>query len=315
MLVLKNNTMKGRNYMLSMQAVAFLLLLAACGAPQKKADFTGDDPQNGTIHISVDESFKPIIDSQIRVYESSNPNAKIIAHYKSEADCMKDMLVDSIRMVIVTRGLSPKEEAYYQDTLKIKPVWDRVAFDALAVILNNAAKDSVFTMEEIRDMLKGTSPLPYQMVFDGLSATSNVRYAMDSILKGEKLTDKVMAAKTSEEVIDYVSKTPNAMGFIGVSWIGNKEDAQQVSFLEKVKVASIQSKLDGGYVKPYQANIATRRYPMVRGLYYIVKENYVGLGRGFANFLAYERGQLVFRRAYLWPGKMNFTIRKANVSE
>ncbi|MGV3765340.1 MAG: PstS family phosphate ABC transporter substrate-binding protein [Chitinophagaceae bacterium] len=315
MLVLKNNTMKGSNYILSVQVVAFLLLLAACGTPQKKADFTGDDPQNGTIHISVDESFKPIIDSQIRVYESSNPNTRIIAHYKSEADCMKDMLVDSIRMVIVTRGLNEKEEAYYQDTLKIKPVWDRVAFDALAVIVNNSAKDSVFTMEEIRDMLKGTSPLPYQMVFDGLSATSNVRYAMDSILKGEKLTEKVVAAKTSEEVIDYVSKTPNAMGFIGVSWIGNKEDAQQVSFLEKVKVASIQSKLDGGYVKPYQANIATRRYPMVRGLYYIVKENYVGLGRGFANFLAYERGQLVFRRAYLWPGKMNFTIRKANVSE
>jgi ABC-type phosphate transport system substrate-binding protein len=44
----------------------------------------------------------------------------------------------------------------------------------------------------------------------------------------------------------------------------------------------------------YQANIAMGRYPMVRPLYYILEENYDGLGSGFSNFLIYEKGQLIF---------------------
>ncbi len=38
------------------------------------------------------------------------------------------------------------------------------------------------------------------------------------------LTPKAVAARTSEGVIDYVAKNPDAIGFIGVSWIGNRED-------------------------------------------------------------------------------------------
>lgn len=292
-----------------------LAMLASCSNQAAQEPFTGDDPRNGTIYISVDESFKPIIDSQIQVYEATNPNTRIIAQYKTEAECFKDLLVDSIRMVIVTRGLTPEEEDFYKDTLKIKPIWDRVALDALTVIVHPEAQDSVFTMDEIRDLMKGTSPYPFKLVFDGLNATSNIRYAIDSVLRGAALGKNVQAAKGSEAVIDYVSKDKNAMGFIGVSWIGNPEDQTHLSFLEKVKIASIQSELpgDGGFVKPYQANIAKKRYPMVRGLYYIIKENYSGLGRGFGNFMAAERGQLIFSRAYLWPAKMNFTIRKAKI--
>ena len=67
-------------------------------------------------------------------------------------------------------------------------------------------------------------------------------------------------------------------------------------------------------MKPYQSNIATKRYPMVRSLYYILKENYSGVGNNFVNFLQFERGQLIFRRAYLVPWKMNFEIRNMQIS-
>src|SRR5207302_9811721 len=104
---------------------------------------------------------------------------------------------------------------------------------------------------------------------------------------------------------------------VGISWIGNKEDPNQLSFLQKVKIASLECGIcdQKTYVKPYQANIAMRRYPLVRTLYYILKENYRGLGSGFANFLIYERGQLIIRRAYLWPAKMPFEVRKAGINQ
>lgn len=302
------------NIFSKMLFVIALILFAGCG-DNTKVKSSGDTSTSGTIRISVDESFRPIIDSQIRVFESSHPKAKIIAEYKSEADCLKDLMNDSIRMVIVTRPLSRQEERFMKDTLRFSLPQGRIAYDAIAVIVNNNAKDSIFDLADIKSMLKGTSGYKYKMVMDGLSATSTVRFALDSILQGEQFGPNVMAAKSSQGVIDFVAGDPNAIGFVGVSWIGNKEDPNQLSFLKQVKIASIECRNceTKTYVKPYQANIAMQRYPYVRGLHYILKENYSGLGSGFANFLIYERGQLIFRRAYLWPARMPFEVRNAGI--
>jgi phosphate transport system substrate-binding protein len=275
-----------------------------------------DTYDSGTIHISVDESFRPVIDSEIQVFEALHPKAKIIAEYKSEAECFKDLLKDSTRMIIVTRGLTSQEEKFYRDKLSFLPTFTKIANDAVAVIVNNEAPDSVFTMTEIRGILEGSTGDKQKAVFDGLSGTSIARFASDSILKGKPLNvEKVFAEKNSEAVIDYVSKNKNVLGFVGVSWIGNHEDSTQLSFLTKVKIASLECTCpEKTFVKPYQANIMTKRYPLVRGLYYILKENYEGLGSGFSNFLTDEKGQLIFRRAYLGPAKINFSIRTATLN-
>src|ERR1700688_1343372 len=72
-----------------------------------------ETPLSGTIHISVDESFKPAIDSELKVFESSFPDAHVLVDYKPEAACLRDLSNDSVRMVIVTRGLSLAEERYF----------------------------------------------------------------------------------------------------------------------------------------------------------------------------------------------------------
>lgn len=294
-----------------------MVLFAHCNNNQSSKKDNRDTPTSGTIYISADETFKPVIDSQIKVFESSFPNARIIARYKAEADCIKDMVYDSIRMVIITRNLKENEERFMKDTLGYSPAQEKLAYDAITVIVNNSSKDTVFDMADIRSLVKGTSGYKYKVVMDGLSATSTVQYVMDSLLKGQPFGANVVAATSSQGVIDYVANNKDAIGFVGVNWIGNQEDADLLSFTKKVKVVSLECTRCNpvAYVKPYQANIALKRYPMIRGLFAIVKENYNGLGSGFANFLIYERGQLIFRKAYLWPMRMSFDIRTTNISQ
>jgi phosphate transport system substrate-binding protein len=296
-----------------LMGIAICLFLGGCGHPGSK--IPRETPTSGTIQISVDESFRPVIDSQIQVFESSFPDVKIVPHYKPEADCFRDLSTDSTRMIIVTRGLSREEEKFYIDSFHLTPTVGILAYDAIAVIVNNTSKDSIFEMKDIQAMLNGSDSM-HQPVMDGLSATSTVRYAIDSILRGQPLGKKVEAAKSSEAVIDYVAGHPKAVGFIGVSWIGDQDDPKQVSFLKKVNIAALRctSCLGETYVKPYQANIALRRYPLVRSLYYALKENYSGVGNNFVNFLQFERGQLIFSRAYLWPAKMSFELRDTQIS-
>jgi phosphate transport system substrate-binding protein len=298
--------------------LALVFLLSGCGGGGGKLPDTNDTTTKGVLRVSIDESFKPVLDSQIKVFMASFPDAKIVAEYKPEAECLKDLENDSTKMVIVTRGLSREEADRFKEKLGFGPSWGVLAYDAVAIITNKKSKDSTFTLSELRSMLEGSSADKKKIVMDGLSATSTVRFAIDTILKGKALGPNVVAAKSSPEVIDYVSSDPNAIGMIGVSWIGNGDDPEQLSFLSKVNVAAMMCETceeEGVYVKPYQANIAMGRYPLPRTLNYIMKENYQGIGRGFVNFMIHERGQLIFKRAYLLPGRMQFDVRNMNINQ
>jgi len=296
--------------------IGLLLMVTSCKSYDEQRNELTDTKDRGTIHISADESFKPIIDAQVKVYEANHPGTKIIVHYKAERECLRDFTVDSIRMVIATRGYSAGEEQYMIDSFKVAPSKLIVARDAVAVIVNPMSEDSLFSMQEIREILTGKYKKDLTPVFDGVQATSTVRFIVDSILKNQPLTPKAVAARSSEEVIDYVSKTPGTVGFIGVSWIGNKEDSTQLSFLQKVKMVHLESTDNPDqYVLPYQVNIYMMKYPMVRDLVYNLKEHHNGLGRGFANFLSGEIGQLIFKRAYLVPARKNFIMREARLTE
>jgi phosphate transport system substrate-binding protein len=66
---------------------------------------------------------------------------------------------------------------------------------------------------------------------------------------------------------------------------------------------------NGMYAQPSQATIGQGQYSLSLPIYYILKENSPGLGSGFLNFLSLERGQLIFRRAFLVPAKMGFKKR------
>ncbi|HVG14193.1 MAG TPA: substrate-binding domain-containing protein [Chitinophagaceae bacterium] len=288
-------------------------LCNSCGSTATSEEYS---MEKGTIHISADETFKPVIDSQVQVFESSYPEAKVVVHYKPEAECLKDFAVDSIKMVIATRGYTENEEQFIFDSLHVSPSKLVIAKDAIAVIVHPGAPDSLFSMDEVKAVLLGTYPKKLLPVLDGVSATSTVRFIIDSVLKGTNLGSVVTAAKSSQEVVDYVAKTPNAVGFIGVSWIGNKEDSTQLSYLKKVKVAQIESTTDKEkFVSPAQYNIYYKRYPMVRDLVYVLKEKNRGVAHGFAYFMGGQRGQLIFKRSYLMPVLMGFNVRNASLRE
>lgn len=296
---------------LLVSAILFTVFFTGCNEKQKTAS-VDDTPLKGTIEISADESFEPVIREQIAMYEASYPGTKINAHYKSEADCLKDFFYDSTnRMVIVTRGLTGEEEKYMTNKIGYNPGWNQIATDAIAIIVNKNSPDTLFSLQSLKERLTGKIKRDQTMVFDGLNKTSTVRFVQDSILRGAQFdTAVVRAVQNSDEVLDYVATHENAVGFVGINRIGNPENPDQVAMLKKVKIAYVKCDVcvNSTYVFPAQESILNRTYPLVRGLYYAVKENYTGLGSGFVAFLKYERGQLIFRRAYLGP-VMGFTVR------
>jgi len=198
-------------------AVLTVLLFVACNNASSNKDQSIETTTKGTIHISIDESYKPVIEAQIQVFHSSHPDAHIIVSYKPEVECFKDLQHDSTRMVIVAKGLTKNEVNYYENKLFFQPQFAILAYDAVAVIVNIHAKDSIYTIAQLKEILNGKNNR--MAVMDGKNATSSVRYLQDSVLHGAAFGKNVVAANGSDAVIEAVKRNENAIGFVGFSWV------------------------------------------------------------------------------------------------
>ena len=182
----------------------------------------------------------------------------------------------------------------------------------MAVLVHKSAKDSVFSLKALSERLAGKSNK--LVVMDGNNLTGIVRFIKDSLAKEASLGKNVVAANGSREVIDYIATHEDAIGFVGMNWIGDGYDSAQIELRKKVKLGLVECTqcIEKGYFsKPSPATISKAQYPLTLPIYYILKENTAGLGTGFLNFLSLERGQLIFKRSFLVPAKMGFKKRNS----
>jgi len=291
-------------------AAAAVITITSCADKDRQPQ---DTMTSGTIDISVDETYRPVIQEQLKVFDSSFPEADIRVHYKPESECFKDLLAEKARLILVTRNLLPAEKPLYEQK-KIVTTSMTLARDAVAVIVHPSSPDSMLSLSQIRGMLTGVYRKKYTVVFDN-QGSSTVRYITDSLIPGEQPdTSVVFAAKGNDAAVDYVAQHPDAIGFIGLSYVSDITDPETEAFLKKVRVVSVLNDSAQRFYQPYQAYIAMHLYPLTRDLYFISRETYPGLGTGFINFLSKERGQLIFAHARLFPLRMNIVIRDATIN-
>ncbi len=282
-------------------------LLAGCASSSEKEP---DTPTRGKITCSIDENVQSLSEELIDVFESSYPDAFLIASYKSEKGVVNDLYNDSSRLAIMTRRLNAEEQKYFEVDLKFGIEQIKIASDAIVFVVNKENPDSSFTKATLKKMLTGQDTAWAQIspdsklgridvVFDN-GASSNLRFLTDSLLEGQRPGNNVFAVANADSVIAYVNRTPGAVGVIGLNAIGdhNSEDARN----RKSKVSVCAAGLDSVSAwKPSQSAIVTRQYPFVREIWIIKIGKRSGLGTGFASFTLSERGQLIVQRAGLAP--------------
>ncbi|KAA6307862.1 Phosphate-binding protein PstS, partial [termite gut metagenome] len=255
-----------------MIGIIFLLGVFSCNSKPK--DRLTDTPTSGSIGIAVDESFQPIIQEEIDVFEGLFPLAEIKPHYTTEIEAINMLLKDSVRVAIVTRTLTPEEMNSFH-SCKFFPRELKMAIDGLALIVNRQNPDSLISVRDIQRILTGevktwkgiypTSLLKdITLVFDNQNS-STVRFAIDSICHGKGLSSTIKALHTNQQVVDYVARTPEAIGVIGVNWLGNRSDTTHLSFRNEIKVMSVSASntpILGNSYKPYQAYLYYGDYPL-----------------------------------------------------
>ncbi len=309
--------------LLPLSVLAVLVALGACRQTPK--DGPTDTYTTGTVAIAADESFQPIVQEEIDVFEALYPMARIRPRYVTEVEAVNLLLKDSLRLVIASRRLTP-EEKYSFNSRKFFPQEIKIATDGLALITHLSNPDSLISVDDIRGILTGEKTRwkdiypgsrlgEIQLVFDNKNS-STVRFAIDSICRGKALAGNVSALKTNKEVISFVSKTPGAMGIIGVNWLSDRNDSTGLTFNKEVRVMSVSHSarptLENSF-KPYQAYLYYGDYPLARDIYALVNDPRNGLCWGFSGFLTSYRGQLIIQKSGLLPATQ--AVRIVNVKD
>lgn len=304
-------------------SIFFVMFLFSCQT-KSKDKFT-DTYASGVIPIAVDANFQPIIQEELDVFEALYPKAGIIPKYTNEVEAINLLLKDSVRVAIATRPLSVNEEDYMKSK-KFSPHSYKLATDGIALIINNENSDSLITVSQIRNILTGKvtnwneiyphSKLgKFQVVFDNPNS-STVRYAIDSICNGLPLSKKLNAQNTNLEVIDFVSKTPNAIGIIGVNWLGNQKDTSNLSFKNEIRVMAVSGEADAtvnNSYKPFQAYLFYGYYPLTRNIYIILNDPRGSLPSGLTTFMTSDRGQRIILKSGIVPATQ--PIRIVNIKD
>jgi phosphate transport system substrate-binding protein len=311
-----------------MKSIIGLLLAAvvfAIGCSNNPKNGKQDTATSGTINVAADESLRPIVEAEVDVFESIYPNAHLNVIYTNEYDAMHLLATDSVRIAITTRDLLPDEKALFEQA-KITPRYAPFCTDAIGFIMNNNRTDTILSLSQVKGILDGSigtwkdlnaqnTASPLQLVFDSPKSGA-IRMLKDSVLKGSELAKHCFAVENNQAVIDYVAQHPEAIGVIGASWISDPDDSTRNGFLQRIKVCNLiplnPETAEASNMKPYQAYIALKQYPLWREVRVVMREARVGLGTGFASFIASDKGQRIVLKSGLVPATAPVRIIQLN---
>lgn len=165
-----------------------------------------------------------------------------------------------------------------------------IAYDALAVIINPNNPVKNLTREQLSDIFTGKisnwkevggKDMPI-VTYSRETSSGTYEFFKESVLKNKNYKNGIMSMPATGAVVQSVSQTPGAIGYVGLAYLNSKVKAVAVSY-------------DGGknYVEPTKANALNKTYPIVRPLFLYYTLDKKNVAEPFLNYILSGEGQKI----------------------
>jgi|SRR5689334_12221871 len=286
--------------------VGLLALLAAGGCETERKE----TPTKGSVTVAVSESIAPVMEIERRKFEELYPDAHVAFVTGTTRGMMTRFFNDTIRVIASARPFDAEERAVAkQHNITIGEY--RVAIDAIAILVNDANPVTQLRTTQLDSLLRGVTTKWKDA--GGSSAavalclpdpnSANFEVVGAKVLHGGRYATPAKVAATTREMLDYVERTPNALGMAGIAWLGEK--GEHVRVLELMDPFAPDSLgIAGQYFGPHQAHIYRGYYPLTRDVYIYSRTDNYGPAAGFLSFVASAPGQKIILNTGLVPATM-----------
>jgi len=175
-----------------------------------------------------------------------------------------------------------------------------IAYDALAVVINPSNPVSKLTRAQLEGIFTGKITnwkqvggtnlkiIPYSRE----TSSGTYEFFKEHVLLNKNYMNSILSMPATGAIIQSVSQTKGAIGYVGLAYINKSVKAVHVSFNGRT------------YIAPSLANAVNKSYPIVRPLYfYYDKKNEPKL-ISFVNYIFSAKGQKIVKEVGYVPLKM-----------
>ncbi|MDR1341664.1 MAG: PstS family phosphate ABC transporter substrate-binding protein [Prevotellaceae bacterium] len=174
------------------------------------------------------------------------------------------------------------------------------AFDALAVIVHPSNKVQNLTREQLEGIFTGKIRNWKEVGGDNLkivpyareTSSGTYEFFKESVLKNKSYVNGIMNMPATGAIIQSVSQTGGAIGYVGLAYLNKGVKAIHVSY-------------DGGksFVEPSAANAKSKAYPISRPLFYYYTAQSESSVKPFIAYVLSDAGQKIIANVGFIPVK------------
>lgn len=165
-----------------------------------------------------------------------------------------------------------------------------IALDALAVIVHPANKVSKLTREQLEGIYTGKIKNWNEVGGDNMtivvygreSSSGTYDFFKEHVLDNKNYAASILSMPATGAIVQSVSQTKGAIGYVGLAYIE-----------KNVKAVSVSFDLGKTFVKPSFANAKNKTYPIVRPLFFYHMSTTANLVKPFINFVLSKEGQAI----------------------
>ena len=237
--------------------------------------------------IKGSDTCLPVIQKESENFMKKNPGTSITVVGGGSGVGISAIIAGTTDVAMASRKMKMDEKLKLQDAGK---AYKEVVFakDAISVVVNPANKVSQLTREQLEGIFTGKIKNWKEVGGDDLaivvysreSSSGTYEFFKEHVMKLKNYASTALLMPATGAIIQSVSQTKGAVGYVGLAYIEKSVKALKVSY-------------DGGknYVAPNMENAKSNAYPITRPLqiYYLTKSE--KLVSPFVQYLLSAEGQ------------------------
>lgn len=219
-------------------------------------------------------------------FNKLNPNFEVRVNKTTSLDAIRELKSNEVNLAMSSRPMNDAEIREFYG-LGLQPTEVLFSRDLLAVVVNQRNPITEIRFDDIQDIYAGKI-VDWQELTGVNGIILPISYNVETgvyqvLLKRLRLNNYSLTTKlfkSSDEVIELVSKMPTAIGFVSKSALISK-------IPPNIKVIPVANVLSNNYINPMTADFADAvNYPFTRDLY----QYYVGKGKvALTAFIEYQQ--------------------------
>jgi phosphate transport system substrate-binding protein len=239
--------------------------------------------------IKGSDTMLPLSQKTAEYFMKANPSETVTVTGGGSGVGISALLEGTTDIAQLSRKIKFDEKQKLQENGKsVKEVI--AAYDALAVVIHPSNKVSDLTREQLEGIFIGKITNWKEIGGDDLkiipysreTSSGTYEFFKTSVLKKKNYVNGIMSMPATGAIIQSVSQTKGAIGYVGLAYLNKNVKAVSVSY-------------DGGktFAEPTVANAKNDSYPIVRPLYYYYIATSESKVKSFIDYVLSDKGQKI----------------------